>query len=125
MTQPDFTQVTELPGNRASAEQLEMIHTRYALARRPIDQQIVEEVARDFRLQPQQKERGEGRADDGSAARHGAHATANGGTMARTDPPTAGPAAVPKRLFARLRGGEPSGAVQPSGLPRLGAIKRR
>lgn len=42
---PDFTQVTELPGNRASAEQLEMIHTRYAWARSHAAGQEVLEAA--------------------------------------------------------------------------------
>ena len=32
MTENDYSLITEIPGNRASAEQLEMIHTRYALA---------------------------------------------------------------------------------------------
>lgn len=32
MTTPDFSTITELPGNLASAEQLSMIHTRYRLA---------------------------------------------------------------------------------------------
>jgi SAM-dependent methyltransferase len=32
VTPQDFSTVTELPGNRASAEQLSMIHTRYRLA---------------------------------------------------------------------------------------------
>lgn len=32
LSNPDFSTITELPGNQASAEQLSMIHTRYNLA---------------------------------------------------------------------------------------------
>jgi len=41
----DFSPVTEVPGNRATAEQLEMIHTRYHLARGFAEGKDVLEVA--------------------------------------------------------------------------------
>ena len=97
--------------------------TGYALRRRPIDREIVSEVARDFWLRRGRRDLSGTQPLPSTAAPAGPGRESAAEPGARTVDEPGTPTFVPKRLFARLTGDRPSSA--PSPLRRVADIKRR